>query len=115
MSANEETRRLEAELEINKQNLREDASLIRHKIDETKEELSPTHLILSRPYLTLGLALLTGFALGYFLDWRRIRPEQVAGPVLERVTKPAVRSIASTAGKQLASNAIRERYYDNAE
>ena len=111
MSANEEIRRLESELETNKQKLREDASIIRDKIDQTKAELSPTNIVRSRPYLTIGIALATGFALGYFLDWRRIRPEHIAQPVLEDIAKPAARSIAITAGKQLATNVIRERYY----
>lgn len=114
MSANEEIRRLESELETNKQDLRDDASLIRHKIDATKAELSPTNLIRRRPYLAIGLALAGGFALGYFLEWRRIRPELMAGPLLGDIAKPAARSIASTAGKQLATNAIRERYYGHA-
>jgi len=115
MSASEDIHRLESELEINKQTLREDASLIQHKIDETKAELSPTNLVRSRVYLAVGLSLSAGFIVGYFLDWRRIRPEQVAGPVLEHIAKPAARNIASTAAKQLVTNTIREKYYGHAQ
>jgi uncharacterized protein YneF (UPF0154 family) len=108
MGACEEIRRLESELELNKQNLHEDAAQIRHKIDETKAELSPTNLVRRRVYLILGLAFSVGFIAGYFLEWRRIRPEQVARPVLEHIGKPAARTMASTAGKQLITSAIRE-------
>ncbi len=111
MSASQEIRRLESELELEKQGLREDAAQIRRKIDETRAELSPTNLVRRRFYLALGIAWSAGFIVGYFLEWRRIRPEQVARPVLEHIGKPAVRSAASTAGKQLITNAIRERYY----
>jgi len=114
MSTDEEIRRLESELEINKQNFREDAAQIHHKIDETKAELSPTNLVRKRIYIALGAALLGGFAVGYFLEWRRIKPEQVARPLLEHIGKPAARSMASTAGKQLVTNAIRKRYYGHA-
>jgi hypothetical protein len=66
MSAIEEIRRLESELEIEKQIFREDAAQIRHKIEETKAKLNPTNLVRERIYLAVGGALLTGFAVGYF-------------------------------------------------
>src|SRR5690242_20111141 len=110
MSASEEVHRLESELEIRKQHLREDAGQIRHKIDETKAELSPTNLVRKRSYLALVAALSAGFAAGYFLEWRKIEPKQVAGPVLEHIGKPAARSIVTTAGKHLAANAIQRNY-----
>lgn len=113
MSASEEIRRLESELEISRQNLREDAAQIRNKIDETKAELSPTNLVRRWTYVALGAAIVTGFAVGYFLDWRKA-PQQIAGPVLEHVGKPAAHSIVSTAGRQLATNAIRQRYQSGA-
>jgi hypothetical protein len=108
MSASEEIRRLESELELDKQNLHEDAVQIRHKIDETKAELSPTNLVRRNVYLILGVAFSIGFIAGYFPEWRRIRPEQVARPVLEHIGKPAAHTMASTAGKQLITNTIRE-------
>jgi hypothetical protein len=110
MSVSEEVRRLESELEINKEHLGEDVSLIRHKIDQSKAELSPTNLIRNNAYLALGVALSAGFVVGYFLDWR-LSPKQVAIPMLEHIAKPAVRTIAVTAGKQLVTNAIRDQYH----
>jgi hypothetical protein len=115
MSASEEIHRLESDLETSKRNLREDAAQIHQKIDKTKAELSPTNLIRKRSYLTLGAALAAGFAAGYFLEWRKIEPKQAAGPILEHIGKPAVRSILTTAGKQLVTNAIREKYYGHSE
>src|SRR5689334_5140130 len=109
MSAKEEVHRLESELEINKQHLHEDAAQIRQKIDETKAELSPTNLIRNRRYLAIGVALSAGFAAGYFLEWRKIQPRQVASPVIDHIGNPAARSIVTTAGKQLVTNAIREK------
>jgi hypothetical protein len=114
MSASEEIRRLESQLEINKQNLREDTAAIRHKIDETKAELSPTNLVRKGGLLALGAAVLAGFAVGYFLDWR-FSPKQAARPVVEHVAKPAARSIAATAGKQLVTNAMRKKYIGHAQ
>ena len=70
MSASEEIRRLESELEIEKQILREDTAQVRHKIGEIKAELSPTNLVRKRIYLVLGGALLVGFAVGYFRNRR---------------------------------------------
>jgi hypothetical protein len=112
MSASEEIRRLEAELEMSKEHLREDASLIRHKIDETKAELSPTNLVRRKIYIALGAALSAGFAIGYFLDWR-VSPGRIAIPVLEHVGKPAARSVAATAAKRLVTNAVRNKYSDH--
>ena len=110
MSASEEVRRLESELEINKEHLREDVSLMRHKIDRSKAELSPTNLIRNKAYFALGVALSAGFVVGYFLDWR-VSPKQVASPMLKHIAKPAVRIIAATAGKQLVTNVIRDQYH----
>lgn len=114
MSASEEIRRLESELETNRQNLREDAVQIQHKIAETKAELSPTNLVRRWTFAALGAALIAGFAVGYFLELRKA-PQQLAEPVLEHVGKPAARSIITTAGRQLATNAIRERYQGRAD
>jgi ElaB/YqjD/DUF883 family membrane-anchored ribosome-binding protein len=111
MSASEEIHRLEAELETSKQNLRQDAAQIQQKIDETKAELSPTNLVRKRSYLALGAALAAGFAVGYLFEWRKIEPKQVAGPMLEHISKSAARTIIATAGKQLVTNAIREKYH----
>jgi hypothetical protein len=66
MSAIEEIRRLESELKIEQQIFHEDTAQIRHKIDETKANLSPTHFVRERIYLALGGALLAGFAVGIF-------------------------------------------------
>ena|SRR5581483_3201817 len=113
MSTSDEVRRLESELETDKQHLREDASLISTKIDQTKAELSPTNLIRRRIYVALGVALSAGFAIGYFLDWR-FSAKEIAGPVLEHVGKPAAHTAASSAGKQLATEAIRNQYHGHA-
>jgi len=110
MSASEEIHRLESELETRKQNLREDAAQIRQKIDETKAELNPTNLVRNRSFLALAAALSAGFAAGYFFEWRRIKPKQVTAPLLKDIGKPATRSIVTAAGKQLATDAIREKY-----
>ena len=113
MSTSDEVRRLESELETNKQHLREDASLISSKIDETKAEISPANLIRRRAYVALAVALSAGFAVGYFLDWR-FSAKQIASPVLEHVGKPVARSAAATAGKQLATKAIQDQYHGHA-
>ena len=113
MSTSEEVRRLESELETNKRHLREDASLISNKIDQTKAELSPTNLIRRRIYAALGVALSAGFAIGYLLDWR-VSANEIAGPVLEHVGKLAAHTAAATAGKQLATEAIRNQYHGHA-
>jgi hypothetical protein len=114
MSTNEEIRRLETELEINRQHFREDTAEIRHKIDQTKAELSLTNLVRKRVLLALVAAVSTGFAVGYFLDWQ-FSPKQVAGPVLEHIGKPAARSIVTTAGKELVMNSIRGKSHGRAE
>jgi hypothetical protein len=113
MSTSEEVRRLESQLEMDKQHLHEDASLISNKIDQTKAELSPANLIRKKPYIVLGIALSAGFAFGYFLDWR-FSAKEIAGPVLEHIGKPAAHTAASSAGKQLATEAIRNQYHGHA-
>jgi hypothetical protein len=54
--------------------------------------------------------LAAGYAAWYFLEWRKIEPKQIAGPVLEHIGKPAARSMVTTAGKKFVTNAIRENH-----
>jgi hypothetical protein len=115
MSPSEEIHLLESKLEMSIKNLREDTAQIHQKIDKTNAELSLTNLVRKRSYLTLGAALEAGFVAGYILEWRKIEPKQVAGPILEHVGKPAACSIVTTTGKQLVTNAIREKYHGHLE
>jgi hypothetical protein len=101
--------RIESELEMRTQNLREDAVQIRQKINQTKAELNPTNLVSKRSYFVLGAALSAGVAAGYFLDWRKIEAKQVASPVLQHIAKPAARIIVIAAGRQLVTMLFRKK------
>ncbi|GEM_PF-3062656 len=76
MSASEDIRELESELEEHKRDLHEDAIRISNKIEETRARLSPRRVILDRPMLTSFGALLVGFIVGYFLDRRKGAPSE---------------------------------------
>ena len=109
ISTSEEIGRIASELEMRKQNLREDAVQIRQKINETKAELNPTSLVAKRSYLVLGAALSAGVAAGYFLDWRKIEAKQVASPLLQHIAKPAARIIVIAAGRQFVTMLFRKK------
>ena len=109
INVSEEIGRIESELEMHKQNLREDAVQIRQKINQTKAELNPASLVAKRSYLVLGAALSAGVAAGYFLDWRKIEAKQVASPLLQHIAKPAARIIVIAAGRQLVTMLFRKR------
>jgi hypothetical protein len=96
MVSSEDIHQLESELEHEKAALREDVSHIKQKVQKTRAQLSPTNLVRENILLFSGIALALGFILGY------------RGVPLEKIAKPAARSILSTAGKQAAGRAIRE-------
>jgi hypothetical protein len=56
---------LESNLEDEKRDLREDLESLSEKVRETRAELSLTSLVRERIFLSSGLALALGFALGY--------------------------------------------------
>ncbi len=56
---------LESNLEDEKRDLREDLESLTEKARETRAELSLTSLVRERIFLSSGLALALGFALGY--------------------------------------------------
>ena len=73
INVSEEIGRIESELEMRKQNLREDAVQIRQKINETKAELNPTILVSQRSYFVLGAALSAGLQLDIFLTGAKLK------------------------------------------
>ena len=97
MYASEEIRRLESELEHQKQDLREGITKITNKLKATSANLGPTKLMQGRVFLLSGLTLGLGFALGY------------RGVPVEEIGVPIARSILATAGKEAAIRAIRGR------
>src|SRR5947209_16458116 len=54
MSASQERRELESELENRKRELREDAAQISGKIEDTKAKLSPMNVVREKPLPALG-------------------------------------------------------------
>jgi hypothetical protein len=97
MHAIEEIRRLESDLEHEKEDLREDITRISNKLKATRANLGPTKLVQGRVFLLSGLTLGLGFALGY----RGVPVEEIGGPV--------ARSMLATAGKQATIRAIKGR------
>lgn len=95
MANSEDIRRLESELAHEKADLREDASQINDKVQETRAQLSPTNFVRDNVLLLSGVALGLGFVLGY------------RGVPVEEIAKPAARTMLSTAGKQAAVRAVR--------
>jgi hypothetical protein len=95
MPASEEIRRLESDLEHQKQDLREDITRISNKLKATRTNLGPAKLMQGRVFLLSSLTLGLGFALGY----RGVPVEEIGGPI--------ARSILATAGKEAAIRAIR--------
>ena len=69
MANDEDMRWLESELERRKEELHEDAAQISAKVQETRAELSLSHLAQDKVLLLSGIA----FALGFLLGWRSYR------------------------------------------
>ena len=65
MNSMREIRRLESELEHEKEDLREDLARINIKLKATRANLRPAKLVEERVLLLSGLTLGLGFALGY--------------------------------------------------
>jgi hypothetical protein len=107
MSTSDDIRQLESQLEAGKRDLREDASQISDKIEETKAKLSPMDFVRERVILVSGVALLLGFALGYLLGRRELPVEAVAQPAVEHLGKPIARRMLTTAGREAVTHAIR--------
>ena len=107
MSASQERRELESELENRKRELREDAAQISGKIEDTKAKLSPTNVVKERPLFALGAALLLGFAFGYLLIRRKLPVEAEAQAAAEHLGKPIARGMLPTAGKEVTMRAMR--------
>ena len=107
MSASQERRELESELENRKRELREDAAQISGRIEDTKAKLSPTNVVKERPLLALGAALLLGFAFGYLLIRRKLPVKAEAQAAAEHLGKPIARGMLPTAGKEVAMRAMR--------
>jgi hypothetical protein len=105
MSNRDDINRLESELEMKKQRLREDASLItetiQEKIEETKEEFSPTHLIHRWAVVLTALSFVAGFSLGFFFR----RPREA----VEQVGKPTARALLASAGTYAAGSIGKRR------
>jgi hypothetical protein len=106
MSIGEDIKRLEAELELEKRQLREDTSLMGEKFEETKDELSPTHLLHREALIFTGLAFIAGFSLGFFFTRPREAVAQVGKPAARALLVSAGTYAATTAGKRLARRAI---------
>jgi hypothetical protein len=95
MSITEDTHWLEAELEQSKLNLHEDLSAIASKLHHARDRLKPTSMVREQPLLALGGAMLFGLLLAYW------------DVPFEDIGKPIARTMLTTAGKQLAAQAIR--------
>jgi uncharacterized protein YneF (UPF0154 family) len=109
MSASQEIRELESELENRRRDLREDAARISGKIEEAKAKLSPTNFVRERAILVMGGALLLGLAIGYLVSRRKLPVEVVVQPAIEHLGKPTVRRMLTTAGKDAATRAVHGR------
>jgi hypothetical protein len=97
MHASKEIRRLESDLEHEKEDLRQDVIRINNKLRTTRGDLSPAKFVRGRVFLLSGMTLGLGFALGY----RGVPVEEIGGPV--------ARTMLTTAGKQAVIQAIRGR------
>jgi hypothetical protein len=97
MNGNEQIRRIESDLEHEKEDLRKDVTRINNKLKTTRANLSPAKLVQGRVFLLSSLTLGLGFALGY----RGVPVEEIGGPV--------ARTLLTTAGKQAAIQAIKGR------
>ncbi|HJU11451.1 MAG TPA: hypothetical protein VJ728_11270 [Candidatus Binataceae bacterium] len=97
MNTNGEVAQLEAELESDKQQLRNDTQLISHKLAVTRAQLSPTAIVERHLFLLSMVGFIVGFVLGY----REV-------PVME-IAQPAARAMLGAAGKDVAMRAIRGR------
>jgi hypothetical protein len=106
MSNSEDIHRLESKLEMEKRRLREDASLINEKIQETKEELSPTHLIHRWALVFTALSFVAGFSLGFFFRRPREAVEQVGKPTARALLASAGTYAAGSIGKKAARRAL---------
>jgi hypothetical protein len=110
MSNSEDINRLESELEMKKRRVREDASLIKEtvheKIQETKEELSPTNLIHRWAVLVTAISFVAGFSLGFFFRRPREAVEQVGKPTARALLTSAGTYAAGSIGKEAARRAV---------
>lgn len=92
---NEEVRRLEADLESKKEEIREDLTTLEEKVRVTRDELRPSKLIGDRALLFSGVAILIGLVLGY------------GNSQVVTILKPAARSVLNAAGREAAARAFR--------
>jgi hypothetical protein len=106
MSISEDIKRLESELELEKRQLREDTFLISEKLEETKDELSPTRLLYREALIFTAVAFIAGFSLGFFFTRPREAVDQVGKPAARALLVSAGTYVATLAGKKLAKRAI---------
>jgi len=91
----EDTGHLQAQLQRRTRDLREDFSLLKTKVQQSQEQLSPTRFMRRHTLILCAVAVTLGAILGY---------QDVPNA---DVAKPAIRSTLSTAGRQAAVRAIR--------
>ena len=94
MSEHETSQQLQPELNRRKEALQDDFAQLKRKVQETREQLSPTKFVAEHRRLLCGIALILGGILGY------------RGVPISDLAKPAVRSTLSAAGKQSPLRAI---------
>ncbi len=94
MNTNDEIDRIQSEIALSQQRLREDVSQIKEKVDQTRAEMSPTAMIQKRLRLFLGGAAALGFWVG-------------CGNATIPMTAPAARTMPSAGGKRAAAELSR--------
>jgi hypothetical protein len=65
MRTTEDMHLLETELELLKQDFRQDVQRVANKIHEARDRLKPRNFFVHRPLLVLGLGLMCGFITAY--------------------------------------------------
>ncbi len=91
MDANDEIDRIQSEIALSQQRLREDVSQIKEKVDQTRAQLSPTGMIQKRLPLFLGGAAVFGFWIGY----NNVPVPEIAAPEARTMVSAAVKRAAA--------------------
>lgn len=87
---------LEEDLRNNKSDIRQDFEAVKQKVQQTKNELSPTNLVRERIFLLSAITFAVGFAMGY----RHVLVVEFASPATTAAFASAIKQARMNAVKR---------------